>query len=284
MKKSSQSIETTFGKVTIFKNETDQSKANSRRSSRTQTIISEQPAEEPVVEPVEKTRNLEKEENRNEIAKNENFFGFPQMETNKKVGNAQMDELNFFDEQLFKTRTPPNRENNPLNDKAIKKETKNYSKIEENDNLNYIDENFFGELKVSSNKKETNKSQVSSIGKIDKSDIEKFEDMNYIDKLAFQSPIQENEMTDFGSLSSFKFKKEKKEKKPSENIAIVQSKNLSEENIKHLKDPNRNNKEKQEVFSNHKTLEKEVPKWDYITLDEAAKFLKNHVCYLNENG
>jgi len=285
MKKTSQTVETTFGQVTIFKNEKDETKAVSRRSSRTQTANIEQSREEPVEEPHEiKTKNVVKDENIKEIEKHEDFFGFPKQETSKKVENAQMDELNYFDEQLFKTQTSLNPENGPSKSETFKKENNNNLKIEENDNLNYIDENFFGELKASSNKADANKSQVSSIRKIDKNDLEELKDLNFIDKIAFQSPVQDSETTDFGSLSSFKMKKEKKEKKSRETIAIVQSKNLSEENIQHLKDSNRNNKEKKEAVSDHKILEKEVPKWDYITLDEAAKFLKNHVCYLNENG
>ena len=124
MKNESQTVETTFGKVTIFKTETEQSKAKSRRSSRTQTASIEQPREEPIVEPVENIRNLVKGQNQNEIEKNEDFFGFPNPETSNKASNAQMDELNYFDEQLFKTQTPLNRGNEPSNVKAIKKENK----------------------------------------------------------------------------------------------------------------------------------------------------------------
>jgi len=283
MKHSSQSIETTFGKVTIFKNESDQPKINSRRGNRTQNTSIEQPTKEPVQEPVEKQSKLQKDENPSEIEKNssksEDFFGFATSDSKKD----QTNELNYFDEQLLKSETPLNLKNDASNNKTIRNEAKTYSKIKENDHLNYIDENFFGELKESSDNKAINRSDESSLRKIDKNDIDKLDDLNYIDQVAFQKPNQDNQTSELGSLSSIKLKKEKKKKSPSEKIPIVQSNNLNEENIKHLKNPNLNNQEK-EIVSNHKALEKEVPKWNYITLDEAVKFLKNHVCYLNENG
>ncbi len=69
----------------------------------------------------------------------------------------------------------------------------------------------------------------------------------------------------------------------SSEIPLIQTQNLVEDDTRKPKKEQEASGTKPKPLSNHKMIASEVPSnWDYVTIDEAAKILKNNICYFNE--
>jgi len=105
----------------------------------------------------------------------------------------------------------------------------------------------------------------------------------YLDQLVLQQ--QENIDPLIGSIENLKKPRNKDTKLKSTEIPLIKSQNLIAD------DTSRPRKSKaiqttelaSKTSSNHKLIAGEVPSnWDFVTIDEAAKILKNNICYFNE--
>ena len=251
MRNQKQKIETTFGTVTIFK-------------------------ENKLVNPTIKTDNIQPppkiDLNTNsesvETNKSDNFFGFEDAK------------LNYIDEQIFaglnKADTSVNLENKNLNKQPQNDETCV-------DEQNYIDDYYFPKGTLNINEK-NHLGDNTNLHHIHKKELDDLKDVNYIDQMMFQENQSDNLI---GSIKNFKsnsiYKKNTLVK--SAEIPIIKSQNIllsdSVSTPKKSLEINKNlNKTKDE--SSHKLLMSEVPNWDYITVDEGAAILQKNICYFNE--
>ena len=251
MRNQKQKIETTFGTVTIFK-------------------------ENKLVKPTIKTDNIQQPHkvdlNANtetvETNKSDNFFGFEDAK------------LNYIDEQVFAGLN--------IADTSIHLGNKNLNKQPQNDESradeqNYIDDYYFPKGTVNVNE-HNHLGGDSNLHHIHKKELDDLKDTNYIDQMMFQENQSDNLI---GSIKNFKSNSNSK-KSPlikSAEIPIIKSQNIllndSESMPKKVLEINRNLiKTKDE--SSHKLLLSEVPKWDYITVDEGAAILQKNICYFNE--
>lgn len=270
--KSSKTIETTFGKVTVFNDDDTEFNNSTNKNAFDDFSKSTKKDLNKIIE----SNNLE-----------ENFFGLENF-SNSNESNLKEEpnheDLDFFDEIFFgdlndKTNNIDNVES--LNerfglDESVKNvEFKNDSKKE----MNFFEEHFFGELE---NKKDSNRSSFNPIKGENKpiittEEIKNDPDFNYIDQIAFQN---QSEFEPFiNNAHSLQIKKDETNKNTNE-IPIIRSKNLDEDNFKEFNNQPKNNAKNE--LSNHKLLASEVPKWDHITIDEGAAILKSNICYFNE--
>jgi hypothetical protein len=288
MKEDFQNIETTFGQIRIFKNTSNKSKSTESISKNKEKEIV----------------NLEHkvlEENKSND-QDQDFFGFDRNE--KK-------DLNFFDQNIvnqYELNKEPKSKSDPTKINATHKAVKNItSDLENEKDLNFVDEFYF---------KNPNDSQIENIldksdelnaksdsKNITKKDLELIDDANFIDQQMFTSEseskllivqkssyqrkqVGRDEDISIGSIRNLK-EKYKPKKKPtiSEEIPIIQSKNITEDDENEanfqLRKPSGNNNPKK-MTSQHKILQSEIPNWNFITLEEAAKILKSHICYHDE--
>ncbi len=243
----SQKIQTSYGVVTIFKNKPDikEKKSNDK-------------IKKEINEPV-----TEKSKAINQINKDENFFGL-------ENENDQNKDLNFIDQQLLNGYKTDSITNNSINEKISES-------IDEKD-LNFIDDHYFS--------KNVN-SDISGSENITKKEIEKMNDLNFIDKMTFHETKQVDNM--LGSIIDFKDKinnnPDTSKNYSEDTIPLVTSNKLNQENSMKFRNILNENKLKGlKRESLHKTLDSEVPKWKYLTIDEASLILKNHICYINEEG
>lgn len=159
--KSKQTIETTFGKVTVFKND--------------ETFLKRQTPEafEEAVIAATPSHSISDNEN----GDNENFFGIEEDFSAK--GIVKRDNSNFFDEEFFgdyENLTDGIDSNRTELQSSIKKSTS----LSEIDDLNYIDNEYFTKASL-----EENSSEDSIVRNISTDEIRNDPDFNYIGKIEF---------------------------------------------------------------------------------------------------
>jgi hypothetical protein len=249
MKDNYQKIESNFGQITIFKKSEDKNSKNSiksRRNFKSKKLVQSQPDTE--------------------------------TEANVK------EDLNYFDKQLVGNYF----EKKEIEEKTATTETPSLSKTSTNirtktEELDFIDEFYFKPHQVPELSNETKNITKHDLDSQDPS-------LNYIDQITLKNITSNQDDGMIGSIYGLKKDQNQKNKQNKEiTIPIIEAENLSERNekatkknfnSKNLLKNNKSNKNLKE--SDHKKLNDEVPKWDYITKDEAVKILKSHVCYFNE--
>jgi hypothetical protein len=186
--------------------------------------------------------------------------------------------LNYFDEQLV-----GNYFEQKENEKVVFDESSSINKTSQvkTDELDYIDEIYFKPQKAPNLTSETKNITKNDLAVEDPS-------LNYIDQMTLKNitKLQDDDM--IGSIQGIDLKESEKTKLNESTIPMIPVENLNERNERATKKNfNSNNLKKNKNMinlkqSDHKKLNDEVPKWDFITKDEAVKILKSHVCYLNE--
>ena len=260
-----ETIETTFGQITVFKKEKPDRRAPREPSEK----ISKKDEKQPVAVP----------QNEN---KNEDFLGL----------DSQT--LNYFDQQLVKSYDSSFSSKTTENTNSSHKiETSKAESFQEP--LDFVDNQYFGALDPSIQAIETTKKSPKLEKHVTKSDVEEVfsKDANYIDKqlleLKKNAKYDSDDIGSVGSVRDLKKGREKKQvrNKAVESIPLVQTTNLTEENLRKgsIKFQNVNNEaDKNKTESHHKELLAQVPDWSRLTKDEAIKILINHVCYHNAEG
>lgn len=258
-------IETSFGQITVFNNEKPERKT--------------QPPNEKISKKDEKQPAAVVAQDEN---KNEDFLGL------------DTQTFNYFDQQLVKSY------DSSLSSKTIENITSPQKigspKAESfQEPLDFVDNQYFGALDPSIQATETTKKSPKLEKHVTKSDVEKVfsKDANYFDKqlleLKKNAKYDSDDIGSIGSVRDFKKGREKKQvrNKPVESIPLVQTTNLTEENLRKGSIKFQNVKkegDKNKTDSHHKELLTQVPDWSRLTKDEAIKILVNHVCYHNAEG
>ena len=263
---STQKIQTSFGLVTIFKKKSDE---NTKITDAKEIVDAQE-----THQPTELSQIDSKALSANE---DENFFG---LESTKETKETDLDNLNYIDEQLLGGYKKEDDAASSLPNNASKSEI-----IEETD-LNFVDQYYFS--KNNNNDNNNNEGKQSKSEDITKAQLEDTSDLNYIDRMTFQADKSGDES--IGSIISLK--KTEKKIKFKENIPLIVTKSNAddeESNANKFKDILRHNESKNKDTdkknnSNHKLIDSEVPKWYNLTIDDAAKILKNHICYMNQEG
>lgn len=255
MKDNYQKIESNFGQITIFKNSDDKNSNNNSIAKSRRNLKSKK----------YKEQNFESQTELKEL------------ETKKAI-NKNDDNLNYFDEQLVgnyfeekqneKAATPPNPSSLNTTSSQIK-----------TDDLDYIDDFYFKPQKTSNLADESKNITKNDLDANDQS-------LNYIDQMTLKNITRNQDDDMIGSIEGIYPKQPAKQN--DNTIPIIHAENLSERNEKATKknfNSNsfiKNRKKLEFEKSDHKKLNDEVPKWDFITKDEAVNILKSHVCYYNE--
>lgn len=255
----SQKIKTTFGLVTVFKNNTE------KKSNEIRKIETNVKSESDLKEIPKESIKIEKQ--------NENFFGIEENTTKKNV--KELEDVNYLDEQILKDYKNQKEDSNDFSNirKQIKMDIKD---------LNYIDSYYFNKNDSSA---ELN-SDDSKIEHITISDIKSVNNLNYFDEMVFQSEQDDKTIGSILSLKQENISKSHNKKKQVDEIPLISTNEFAddeehnERKFRSISIPSSTEKKLKE--SKHKELDKEVPKWYDLTIDEAANILKNHVCYLNE--
>ena len=248
-----QKIETTFGEITIFKNEIKKE-------------LTKEQGHEPILD-------LKKHKVEVEVPETcGNFFGFE--ETKEKSKDSQM---NFIDEQFFSSSQNKETEKSSRANSEVSISKENISKEK---NLNYIDQYYF----VAEDK--TEKTSNKNLKNVTKKEINEAKDLNYIDELSFK----ENDESDqsLGSAVNYLNTKSEKQKPNRGEIPIIRSTKMVQDDdqnkntIKAGLEMKSSSKEKKFKESNHKELLKDIPNWEHLTIDQGALILQKNICYFNE--
>ena len=256
-----QKIQTTFGVVTVFKNNKNDDTSNDKNK---QPKIQQQTIPNSKID----LKNNSKAESENE---NENFFGL-EVTTYKK---EELNDFNYFDQQIlsdYKTK------DESIDLTNMKKEIK----IDKTD-LNYID-NYYFNNKNEEIPNETLNKEIKSEN-ITKSDLESSNDLNYIDEMIFRKE-DDKKIGSILSLKKEKIHSNKLKAKQNVEIPLIRTNEFADDEehnqVKFKSILKSTDSEKKIKESKHKELDNEVPKWYNLTIDEAANILKSHVCYINE--
>jgi hypothetical protein len=278
MKKGIESIETTFGNITIFRDEPS-STENSDQDSQRRRSRQQQRQETSESEPANATppKIIEQKPN-------EDFLGFDDSAADQK-------ELNYFDQTIV-SEYKLNREEANANKTKKASATTSTSREAFGDEMNAVDEFYFSQTSRSA-------SEIDSSRSVTKKDVESIDDMSFIDEMVFGQNVEEAkplvprptsrrklpEDDLIGSVRGFNRSERKKVETVQTEIPIIRSRNLTENdsNEKNFRVSNQEKSGKRdERLSQHKLLQSEVPDWSRVTVDEAANILKSHVCYYNE--
>ncbi len=260
---STQKIQTSFGLVTIFKKKSDQKLKVIDAKEITDGQQETQQSEESSLFDNRAVKTNE----------NQNFFGLEETKQTNESNENENDNLNYIDQQLLDGyKNEANSSTNNINKSLTLEET----------DLNFVDKYYF------SKNKNTNEEKRSKPEDITKAQLENTSDLNYIDRMTFEA----NDIDDKSIGSIISLKKTEEKIKFNEKIPLVIAKNIAddeESNAYKFKDILRNNESKRikdtdKINSNHKLIDSEVPKWHNLTIDDATLILKNHICYMNQEG